>query len=74
MVSQIETQDPGKDTYVELGRAPDHASLPSITQKLKNKGTVDLVYHWMHPLFSGPFVGASPKIQTRLCRTWPVDT
>ena len=27
---------------------------------------------WFHPLFSGLFVGASPKIQTRTYRTWPV--
>ena len=24
------------------------------------------------PPFSGPFVGVSPKIQTRIYRTWPV--
>ena len=38
--------------------------------------TAGLVCYWLRPLFSRPFLGASPKIRTRLSslyRAWPVD-
>ena len=43
--------------------------------KILENGLCDLFCFWLHPLLvglSGPFVGAFPKIQTRIYRTWPV--